>query len=279
MTVAAPPRRPPRGPDPEALFDEARRHRRRRRLRLLLAALVVLAAGAGAYAAFGSGNTVFGLGDGSRSAVPPRYRAVVLLVDVSGSMRATDVAPTRLGATVKALETFLGRLPDRIQVGLVSFSTSAKVVVPPTRDHALVREGLSSLEPLSGTALGDGLDAAVKLTVQVLRRDGVRPAAGHEAPAAIVLESDGAQNRGAVTPMQAAHRAEAAGIRVDGVALGTPNGKVAFGSGLMQNSIPVPPDPKTVEQVARLTGGDAFTATSSARLAAVCRELVATIGR
>ncbi len=272
MTVAAPPRRPPEAGELEALFAEARRRRRRRRLRVALVAVVLLAAGAGAYAALGGGS-VFGLGGGSPAAAPPHYRAVVLLVDVSGSMRATDVEPTRLDATVKALQTFVATLPRRLQVGLVAFSTSAKVVVTPTTDRARVLSALRALTPLAGTALGAGLDTAVTLTMRLLRRDGIRRVPGRDVPAAIVLESDGAQNRGPITPLASARRAKAGGIRVDGIALGTARGVVRFGYGRTLNSIPVPPDPETVEQIAAVTGGNAFTARDASTLAAVYRRL------
>lgn len=277
MSVAAPPRRPPRGRDPQALIAEARRHHRRRRLRLLLLALAPLIAGAGAYGALGNGNSPFGLGDGS-SAAAPHYRAVVLLVDVSGSMQATDVKPTRLDATVTALERFVQQLPTRIAVGVVSFSTQAKVVVVPTHDRARVLGGLRSLGPVSGTALGDGLGTAVSMAEQALRREGIRHVEGQDVPAAIVLESDGAQNRGTLTPLAAARRAKADGIRVDGIALGTPRGAVQFGYGRFENSIPVPPDPKTVDRIAQVTGGQVFTARDAASLEAIFGRLGRQIG-
>jgi len=272
----APPRPAPL--DPEALFDAARRHRRTRRLRALLLAVVGLAAAGGLFAALGGGSSSLGLGGGPGRAAAPRYRAVVVVVDVSGSMRATDVKPTRLDATRAALERFVGLLPKRLQIGVVSFSTSAKVVVAPTRDRARVLGGLRSLEPLAGTALGDGLDAAVRITAQLLRQGGVRRLPGHDAPAAIVLESDGAQNRGATTPLAAARHAKADGIRVDGVALGTKNGSVQFGFGLMRNSIPVPPDPATVGQIASVTGGRAYTARDAAGLLAIYQGLAKRLG-
>ena len=281
-TIAAPPR-PPRTDDPEMLFAEARRHRRHRWLKLAAAAAAVLAAGAGAYSVAGGGtghlSTVHVLKNGVLTSVP--QQTVVFLVDVSGSMRATDIRPTRLAATVAAMQTFLDRLPARFEVGLVSFSTTAKVVEAPTRNRPLLRQALSTLSPVSGTSLGDGLAAAVKLTVASLAQEGIRRAPGNDLPAVIILESDGAQNRGAITPLQAALQAKAAGIRVDGVALGTPGGSVTFGYGIYAkyHPIPVPPDPQTVAQIARVTGGEPFTAPSSNRLGTIFRTLGSNISR
>jgi Ca-activated chloride channel family protein len=280
LTGTAPPRRP-RTPDPDALFEEAREHRRHRRLKLGAVAAAVLATGAGAYAVLGGGasdpSTVPVLRNGVLTSVP--QHTVVLLVDVSGSMRATDVQPTRLKATVAAMQTFLDQLPKRFEVGVVTFSSTAEVVQAPTRDRRLVLQALASLSPQAGTGLGDGLAAAVKLTVDSLARQGIRRAPGHDLPAVIVLQSDGASNRGTVTPLQAAHRAEAAGLRVDGVSLGTPGGTVRFGLRQYATSVPVPPDPKTVAQIAHVTGGESFTAPTANRLNAIYSRLGSTIGQ
>ena len=283
-TVAAPPR-PPRNDDPEMLFEEARRHRRHRWLKLAAGAAAVLAVGVGAYSAARGGtghpSTVQVLKHGVLTSVPEQ--TVVFLVDVSGSMRATDVHPTRLAATVAAMQMFLDRLPKRFEVGLVSFSTTAQVVQAPTRNRPLLRQALTTLAPVSGTALGDGLAAAVKLTVASLAREGIRRAPGNDLPAVIILESDGAQNRGTKTPVQAALEAKAAGIRVDGVALGTPSGSVAFGTaappGSYATTVPVPPDPQTVAQIAQVTGGEPFTARSAGRLDTIFRTLGSNINR
>src|SRR5438128_1119677 len=126
MTVAAPPR-PPRLDEPEALFEEARQHRRQRRLRALVIALVVLAGGGGAYAVLDGGTTHSASGQsGNRAAAPGGETTVVLLVDISGSMRASDIGPTRLEATVAAMKSLVERLPSRVEVGLVTFSSTAQ---------------------------------------------------------------------------------------------------------------------------------------------------------
>jgi Ca-activated chloride channel family protein len=281
VTVAAPPR-PPRHDEPEALFEEARQHRRRRRLRAVVIAGVALAVAAAAYGVLDGRAGVFGSGGGGGSAgAVPKTRTVVLLVDVSGSMAATDVRPTRLDATVRALRMFLGRLPKDVQVGIVAFSTSAQVELEPTTDRTAAVDALGRLGPVAGTDLGDGLASATSLATDALRRDGVRVAPGHAAPAAIVLESDGAQNRGTLSPAQAALVAKKAGIRVFGVALGTPTGTVRFGNGSNAPiiGVRVPPDPATVRTIARVTHGEAFTARTAAQLGAAYGTIAAALAR
>jgi Ca-activated chloride channel family protein len=88
---------------------------------------------------------------------------VVLLVDVSGSMRANDVKPTRLLAAAHAMSLFAGRVPRKVRIGLISFSTGPDILVPPTTDRALLEEGIELLEPEGGTAIGDGLGVAVQV--------------------------------------------------------------------------------------------------------------------
>ena len=92
-------------------------------------------------------------------AAPQERATVVLLVDVSGSMRAEDVAPTRLEAARTAMHSFLDKVPKEIRVAVVAFSDGPEVVVPPTADRNLARAGIDLLAPGFGTALGDGAGA------------------------------------------------------------------------------------------------------------------------
>jgi Ca-activated chloride channel family protein len=204
---------------------------------------------------------------------------VVLLVDVSGSMRADDVEPTRLDAAVSAMRGFLDRLPQRFKVGLVAFSSEPEVLQPPTRDRQSVLDALGYLQPEAGTAIGDGLHVAVRQALASLASDGVQRKPKEPLPAAIVLLSDGAQNRGQLQPLQAAAEARKAGIKVYGVALGTPDGVVSFGFGLFVNSIPVPPDPQTIRAISRVTGGKSFTAQTASKLSSIYGTLGSSIGR
>lgn len=215
----------------------------------------------------------------ARLTVSEQSATVILLVDVSGSMRATDVKPSRLEAAVDAMRTFLDKLPKKFKVGLVTFSSTADVLQAPTTDREAVVSGLGYLAPEAATALGDGVGMATRLAVRSLAQVGVRHEPGHFLPAAIVLESDGAQNRGILTPLRAAQIAKKEGVRIYGVALGTPHGKVQFGFGLYMSSIPVPPDPAAVRLISRITGGQSFTAQTADRLVNVYRDLGSSIGR
>ncbi len=201
---------------------------------------------------------------------------VVLLVDVSGSMRAGDVEPTRIDAATAAMRTFLDRLPERFKVGLVQFSSEPYVLVPPTRERDLVRETLAYLNPDAGTAIGDGLAEATEVLRRSLEADAALPGAGREAPGAIVLLSDGTQSHGRLAALEGAELARAAGIRVDTVALGTKDGVVRVPPGILQ---PVPPDAALMRAVAERTGGRTFTAGTASQLGGVFGGLGSSIGR
>jgi len=204
---------------------------------------------------------------------------VVLLVDVSGSMQATDIYPTRLQAAVGAMRTFVQELPKSDKVGLVTFSDKVEVVAPPTTDHGAVLSGLAVLAPEGGTALGTGVEAAVRTVVSTLAADGVYTTPGRFLPGAIVLESDGAQNRGTVSLTDSAELAKATGVRIYGVALGTRHGFISQGRGIVRVKFQVPPDPGAVSLLARESRGQAFAATNAERLNKIYRDLGQTIAR
>ena len=149
-------------------------------------------------------------------AVPIEKASVMLVTDTSGSMNATDVAPTRLTAAKTAAERFLDRVPDELQIGLVAFSDAPHTVLRPTEDRDAVRAAVDRLAADGGTATGDALDSA-------LRALGTRNA--DSPPAAVVLLSDGANQTGR-DPAEVAREARAAGVPVYTVALGTPGGQV-----------------------------------------------------
>ena len=214
-----------------------------------------------------------------RLAKPDQNATIVLLVDVSGSMRANDVEPTRLDAAISAMRTFLDRLPKQFKVGLVAFSSEPEPLITPTSDRDSLRQSIALLEPEAGTAVGDGINTAVKMLQTSLKQAGYVRKSGQEVPGAIVLLSDGAQNRGILQPLQAAHIAKTDGIRIYPVSLGTPNGKVTFGFGAFMNSVPVPPDPITMGQIATVTGGKAYTAETASSVVQIYKTLGSSIGR
>jgi Ca-activated chloride channel homolog len=243
------------------------RSRRRRWIPTILFALA-LAALAGALARPHVWRTASGGG-----------ATIVLLVDVSGSMQATDVKPARIYAAITAMHDLVHALPADDKIGLVTFSDKVKVVSVPTTDHAAVDDGLDVLSPEGGTALGSGVEAAVKLVRASLAADGVRRNPGQYVPAAIVLESDGAQDRGSITPIDGAALAKAEGVRIYGVALGTPGGRIVEGTGLLREVIAVPPAPSTVRLLTQETGGQAFDATNAKQLNSIYRGLGSKVGR
>jgi Ca-activated chloride channel family protein len=201
---------------------------------------------------------------------------VVLVIDTSGSMVANDVEPTRLGAAQEAVRRFLKRLPGHFRIGLVVFSTSPRVAMPITDDHGLAVQGLDHLVAFGGTAIGDAVARAAdlirpKLPGKTPGVPGLRRASGP--PAAIVLLSDGAQNRGILRPLQGAERAKDLRIPVYTVALGTPTGTIRLSDGTFTQDISVPPDPQTLRQIALETGGEFYAAASGARLNAVYEKL------
>jgi Ca-activated chloride channel family protein len=221
--------------------------------------------------------------------VPANRATVVLLVDVSGSMRAADVKPTRLGAAQAAMATFADRVPKGVKVGLVSFSTGPNLLVIPTVDRAILHEGIDLLSPEAGTAIGDGLEMAVQ-TVKAAVGDAPRGKDG-KIPGAIVLLSDGAQTRGVLSPLDGAGLARTAGIRVFTVALGTDNGTLdpgSFGFGFggggggggglgRTRRFPVRPDPVTLAAIARETDGKTYRAQSASKVEEIYKQLGASI--
>lgn len=209
-------------------------------------------------------------------AVPDERATIVLVVDSSGSMLARDVRPTRLGAAQEAVRQFLEKVPGRVKVALVSFSSVPQVVAPATHDHELVRSSLEFLYPGGGTAIGDAIERAI----EVARRGvGVPANSKEKIPAAIILLSDGAQRSGRLSPLGAAQLARDAGIRVYTVALGTPNGVVLFDQSGIQRAVPVPPDPETLRQVAATSRGIAYATGDPEELQTIYRDLGSKLGR
>ena len=178
----------------------------------------------------------------------PRERATIMLVvDVSGSMAATDVTPYRLRAAQDAALTFAEEVPRQYQVGLVSFSGQANVLLAPSTDRAALKRGIEGLVPDGATAVGEAIEAsldAIRLSQPTASEDGTLEAAR------IVVLSDGTTTVGR-DPDSAASDAKAAGVPIYTVALGTQDG-------VLSNGQPVPPDPDGMKRIAEITGGDAF---------------------
>jgi Ca-activated chloride channel family protein len=172
---------------------------------------------------------------------------------------------------------FLERVPASDKVGLVSFSSEPDILVEPTTDRDIMRQGLQLLYPDAGTAIGDGIAKATEVAEQsvtgaVRGRDG-------KLPAAIILLSDGAQTRGILTPLEGASLAHKAGIRIYTIALGTKHGTLDLGNGLggsfgfTGSRIAVVPDPAILRAIAHATGGRAYTASNAAEAQRAYRTL------
>jgi Ca-activated chloride channel family protein len=207
----------------------------------------------------------------------PRNRAVVMLViDVSESMKATDVAPSRIEAAREAGKHFADMLTPGINLGLVKFSSGATLLVAPTTDHEQVKQAIGKLVPEPRTATGEGIFTAL----QAIATTGAVMGGGDgPPPARIVLESDGKETvppdldapRGAFTAAQAAKEQ---GVPISTISFGTPNGMVEVDG----QPIPVPTDDASLARIADLSGGQAFRAESLGQLNRVYSTLDEQIG-
>jgi Ca-activated chloride channel family protein len=195
-------------------------------------------------------------------AAPQRAATVVLVNDVSGSMRADDVEPNRLTAAVESAKVLVDKTPDNFRLGLVTFSDYAQQIVAPTTDRGAVNGALERMDADGGTAMGDGLARGLQSAqTPVPTQDGKGT---RKLPAIIVLLSDGKQTLGVNDPLEIARQAKEAHIPIYAIALGTESGEVIQQDpfGFVQH-IPVPPDKETLRQIARTTGGRFFEAVSA----------------
>jgi Ca-activated chloride channel homolog len=207
----------------------------------------------------------------------PRNRAVVMLViDVSESMVATDVAPSRLGAAKEAGKQFADELTPGINMGLVAFAGSASLLVAPTTNRAVMKSAIDKLQAAERTATGEGIFTALQAiaTVGAVLGGGNSPP-----PARIVLESDGKETvpmdadapRGAYT---AARAAKDQGVAISTISFGTPDGVVDING----QRAPVPVDDQTLQKITEISGGQAFHAGSLGELKDVYDTLQQQIG-
>jgi Ca-activated chloride channel family protein len=204
---------------------------------------------------------------------------VVLAIDTSRSMGATDVAPTRLAAAQSSAHRFLASLPSKYRAAAVAFSSRAQVVSAPTTDREFVNSAVSALRVGEGTALGDGLVSAIKVASGTPQ--GAKPPAGAKpAPAAILIISDGAQDGGDVSLADAIRRARTAKIPVFTALLGTSDGVVNVPlAGGYTERIQVPPDQNALRRVATETGGKFYRAPTQQDLTAVYGDLKSRLGK
>lgn len=245
-------------------------------------------------------------------AVPREDATVIMAIDISGSMRATDVSPTRLAAAQAAAESFLDQLPPQIRVGIVSFSTEVHSVAAPTTDRQTLKADIEALQPENGTAMGDALDRVLDIAQSIQDADaaagnggtGTAPAAtaapnasaapspsagtagkapvdqpSNEPLVAAILLSDGASTTGKADPLEAADRAATMNVPIFTIALGTDQGEVQVPDENGQpTTLQVPPDRATLAKIAETTDAIAFDAPTATELQAVYDNLQSRIG-
>lgn len=244
-------------------------------------------------------------------AVPREDATVILAMDVSGSMSATDVQPSRLDAAIASALSFIDTLPDEVRVGIVSFASHPEILVVPTTERDQLEAAIEGLTSQDGTAMGDAIMEVLDVAEQIHVGTAATPVApdapdgpnaspapgaspapdGSEAPnaptdlpsgqplVAAILLSDGANSVGRADPISAAERAATLGVPIYTIALGTPEGRVQVRDENGQPaSLQVPPDTATLERIAEISGGTAFDAPSAEDLAAVYEGLQSRIG-
>ena len=201
--------------------------------------------------------------------VPREQATVIMAIDTSISMQATDVDPSRIDAAKEAANSFIDSLPEEVNLGLVSFDGSAIVQVTPTTDHEAVRNTVQSLELSTATAIGDAIMAALDAAAAA-----PEAANGEPVPASVVLMSDGETTVGTPNEQAAAAAAEQE-IPVSTIAYGTDDGVIEIPD---EGMIPVPVNRDALEEIAAATGGNFFTAASGEELSAVYEDIGLAVG-
>lgn len=207
----------------------------------------------------------------------PRNRATVMLVvDTSLSMEATDVAPTRLKAAQEAARSFAQNMTPGVNLGLISFAGTATVLVAPTTDRGGVVKQIDNLKLAQSTATGEGIFAALQ---SIESFSAIVGGAEGPPPARIVLMSDGKQTvpddlyapRGGYTAAQAAKQAQ---VPISSISFGTTHGSVDIDGKAQEVKV----DDESLQEIARLSGGDFYKAASADELKRVYADLGEQIG-
>jgi Ca-activated chloride channel homolog len=202
----------------------------------------------------------------------PRDRAtVVVAIDVSWSMEAEDIEPSRLEAAKDSANQFIGTLPPGFNVAVVTFAGTARLVVPPTVDRGAAERAIQALELAPSTAIGEGIYSSLD-SLALVPPDPNDPDKG--APAVIVLLSDGATNMGR-TSAGAAQTAADRGVPVHTIAYGTDTGYVVDDAGRRQR---VPVDHYELSEIARISGGTKYAAESAGELSQTYEAISQSVG-
>ena len=221
---------------------------------------------------------VLALSAGSIAAARPAYEetdksekaVVVLAIDVSLSMSATDVAPSRIEVAKKSAIRFVDNAPTDTLIGVVAFDSAAQQIISATENRDAVRRVISRLEPGTGTAIGEAIFASLDTITTAADAGDVEKAVG-----TIILLSDGTTTTGR-PDNEAAAAAQARGVKVNTIAFGTPDGTVVTPDG---QTVPVPPDEQALKNIADIARGESFTATTEDALAKIYDSLGSSIVR
>ena len=221
---------------------------------------------------------VLALSAGSIAAARPAYEetdksekaVVVLAIDVSLSMSATDVAPSRIEVAKKSAIRFVDNAPTDTLIGVVAFDSAAQQIISATDNRDAVRRVISRLEPGTGTAIGEAIFSSLDTITTAADAGDVEKAVG-----TIILLSDGTTTTGR-PDNEAAAAAQARGVKVNTIAFGTPDGTVVTPDG---QTVPVPPDEQALKNIADIARGESFTATTEDALAKIYDSLGSSIVR
>lgn len=200
--------------------------------------------------------------------IPKGQTSVMLAVDVSGSMAATDVQPTRIDAAIAAGRTLIDKLPGNAQVGLVIFNAQAQVIAPLTSDKGSVKDVLGSLQPGGGTAIGDAIQASVAQLASIVDPNGPKS----QNYARVILLTDGSSNTG-IDNTTAAANAARAHIPVDTIGIGSRNQTVMV-QGVAVDGV----DEQALQQISSATGGRYYFAADEGQLNKIYSDLGTHIG-
>lgn len=195
---------------------------------------------------------------------------VVLAIDVSLSMSATDVAPSRIEVAKKSAIRFVDNAPADTLIGVVAFDSVAQQIISATDNRDAIRRVISRLEPGTGTAIGEAIFAALD-TISAAADTGD----AEDAVGTIILLSDGTTTTGR-PDNEAAAAAQARGVKVNTIAFGTPEGTVVTPDG---QTVPVPPDEQALRNIADTARGEAFAATTEEALTKIYDSLGSAIVR
>jgi Ca-activated chloride channel homolog len=209
--------------------------------------------------------------------IAEREQATIMLaIDTSDSMKATDVAPSRLGAAISAAKSFIAELPATFSVGVVSADATPDVVVAPSTDHQAVQVALDRLATSPGTALGEAIFTSLNAlplgSTPTTAAGGSTPSPAKAPAARIVLLSDGKSTTGR-SDAEAIAAAKAAQVPVSTISFGTANASVESAG----QTVPVPVDASALEAIAKGTDGKFFAAASAAELRDVYADINADV--